>query len=188
MSIAAQKKALRQIAKDRRSAMEKPDAMRQAAHHFLSAVPFAGKGGVALYSATGTELDTDVLKHALLAKKIGVSFPVVTGQDQPLVFRKIEKNTKLITGAFNILCPPDDCEEVKPEIVLVPLLAFDWAGYRLGYGGGFYDRTLAQLREESKILAVGFAFSEQEVEAVPIDQYDQKLDWIVTDKEARIIR
>lgn len=188
MSIAAQKKALRQIAKDRRGAIEKPDAMRQAAHHFLSAIPYADKDGIALYSATGSELDTDALKHALLAKRVGVSFPVVTGRDQPLVFRKIEKNTNFVTGAFNILCPPDDCKAVKPEIVLVPLLAFDKTGYRLGYGGGFYDRTLAQLREESKILAVGFAFSEQEVEAVPVNQYDQKLDWIVTDKEARIIR
>ncbi|MCG8493193.1 MAG: 5-formyltetrahydrofolate cyclo-ligase [Sneathiellales bacterium] len=188
MSIAEQKKALRQIAKETRNAIEKPEAMQRAARHFLSAFSCSDKDRVALYCATGSELGTNALKHELLGRGIEVSLPVVPGKEMPLIFRKIERETQLVKAAFSIFSPPESCVEVIPTIVVVPLLAFDRAGYRLGYGGGFYDRTLAQLREKSEILAIGFAFSEQEVEAVPIDQYDQKLNGIVTDKEARIIQ
>lgn len=188
MSIADQKKALRQIAKDKRNAIKKPDARKHAADHFFSVFGNLNKESIALYSATGSELPTDDLIEKLLDIKNEVSLPVVLGKEQPLAFRKIEKETRLVEGAFSILCPSDKCIEVRPTIVIVPLLAFDKAGYRLGYGGGFYDRTLAQLRDEGNVLSIGFAFSEQEVEAVPVDRYDQKLDWIVTDKEARIIQ
>ena len=74
---------------------------------------------------------------------------------------------------------------VEPDVVLVPLLAFDSGGYRLGYGGGFYDRTLAGLRAKKAITAVGLAYDEQKVDALPHDSYDERLDWVLTPSGAR---
>jgi 5-formyltetrahydrofolate cyclo-ligase len=83
------------------------------------------------------------------------------------------------------MTPPPEAPEVVPSLLIVPLLAFDRAGYRLGYGGGFYDRTLQKLRGAGgDVLAVGVALSAQEVPAVPRDDTDQPLDWIVTEREA----
>ncbi len=82
------------------------------------------------------------------------------------------------------MTPPPTAPEIVPQLLLVPLLAFDRAGYRLGYGGGFYDRTIAKLRAADEALAVGVTFAALEVSAVPRDETDQPLDWIVTEREA----
>jgi 5-formyltetrahydrofolate cyclo-ligase len=82
------------------------------------------------------------------------------------------------------MTPPAEAPEVVPQLLLVPLLAFDRAGYRLGYGGGFYDRTIARLRAAGDVLAVGVALAAQEVSAVPRDDTDEPLDWVVTDRDA----
>ena len=83
-------------------------------------------------------------------------------------------------GAFDVPVPLTDKPALDPDIVLVPLLAFDRSGYRLGYGAGFYDRTLAGLRARRAVIAVGLAFGEQEVDALPHDARDERLDWVVT--------
>jgi 5-formyltetrahydrofolate cyclo-ligase len=93
----------------------------------------------------------------------------------------------LVQGNFRVLTPPPEAPEVTPAVILAPLLAFDRAGYRLGYGGGFYDRTIARLRAAGKVLVIGVAYAAQEVPAVPRDATDQKLDWIVTEDGARRI-
>ena len=80
------------------------------------------------------------------------------------------------------MCPGRSVPEVDPDVLLVPLLAFDRAGYRLGYGAGFYDRTLERLRRSKRVYAVGIGFAGQEVDGVPRDQYDQPLDWLVTER------
>lgn len=83
-------------------------------------------------------------------------------------------------AAWGIAEPLDDKPEVDPDVVLVPLLAFDARGHRLGYGGGFYDRTLNRLRKSKRIVAVGLAYDEQRVDEVPVESYDEKLDWVLT--------
>jgi 5-formyltetrahydrofolate cyclo-ligase len=90
----------------------------------------------------------------------------------------------LVRGSFRVMTPPPTALEIVPRLLLVPLLAFDRAGYRLGYGGGFYDRTIAKLRAAGETLAIGVTFATLEVPAVPRDETDQPLDWIVTEREA----
>ena len=87
-------------------------------------------------------------------------------------------------GPYGIQEPKCTAVQVCPCLVLVPMLAFDRNGFRLGYGGGYYDRTLAELRAKRKIVAVGVAYSKQEVDVIPATDFDQRLDWIVTEREA----
>ncbi|NVN03437.1 MULTISPECIES: 5-formyltetrahydrofolate cyclo-ligase [Asaia] len=106
-----------------------------------------------------------------------VLLPETTPKGQPLIFRHWRPEGTMLEGRFGTMHP--DGEVDRPDTLLVPLLAFDRSGNRLGYGGGYYDRTLAGLRCRS----IGFAFAWQEVAQVPLGAYDQPLDWIVTEKE-----
>jgi 5-formyltetrahydrofolate cyclo-ligase len=110
-----------------------------------------------------------------------VGVPVIPGEAQPLVFHRWHPGARMVAGAFGALIP-EVAEEVVPEVLIVPLLAFDRAGFRLGYGGGFYDRTLEGLRARGPVAAIGFAFAAQEVDRVPTEPTDQKLDLIVTER------
>lgn len=116
-----------------------------------------------------------------------VGVPVIMGAAQPLRFREWSPGCAMMAGEFGALIPAEGAW-IEPQVVIVPLLAFDARGYRLGYGGGFYDRTLEGLRARHDIVAIGFAFAAQEVEAVPIDATDQKLDLIVTETGVRQFR
>lgn len=110
-----------------------------------------------------------------------VGVPVIVAKASPLRFREWSPGCKLVEGAFKALIPEEGAW-LEPEVLIVPMLAWDRRGYRLGYGGGFYDRTLEGLRARGKVLAVGFAFAAQEVDAVPVDAFDQRLDAVVTEK------
>ena len=118
---------------------------------------------------------------AMAAHQGPVGVPVILARDTPLKFREWSPGCRLVQGAFRALIPEEGAW-VEPEVMIVPLLAFDARGYRLGYGGGFYDRTLELLRARGPVLAVGFAFAAQEVEAVPTDAFDQRLDAVVTER------
>lgn len=110
-----------------------------------------------------------------------VGVPVIVAKASPLRFREWSPGCKLVEGTFKALVPEEGAW-LEPEVVIVPMLAFDARGYRLGYGGGFYDRTLEGLRARGPVLAVGFAFAAQEMAEVPIDAFDQRLDAVVTEK------
>jgi 5-formyltetrahydrofolate cyclo-ligase len=118
-----------------------------------------------------------------------IALPVVRAKGQPLLFRHWIPGAPLIQGAFKVMTPPESVPELEPQVLLVPLLAFDQAGYRLGYGGGFYDRTLEKRRREAHsghpVLAIGIAFAAQETESLPRGPFDQRLDWIATEAWAR---
>ena len=103
---------------------------------------------------------------------------------QPLVFRAWRPGDPLEAGVFGTLQPTARRAVVEPEVLIVPLLAVDEEGWRLGYGGGFYDRTLEALRARKRVTAVGVGFNEQIVPEVPHDPNDQRLDWLLTDKRA----
>ncbi len=118
---------------------------------------------------------------AMAAHQGPVGVPVILARDTPLKFREWSPGCRLVQGAFRAMIPEEGAW-VEPEVMIVPLLAFDARGYRLGYGGGFYDRTLEWLRARGPVLAVGFAFAAQEVEAVPVDGFDQRLDAVVTER------
>lgn len=136
------------------------------------------------YMPMRTEIDP---LPAMAAHDGAVGVPVIMGAAQPLRFREWSPGCALMAGEFGALIPAEGAW-IEPQVVIVPLLAFDARGYRLGYGGGFYDRTLEGLRARHDIVAIGFAFAAQEVEAVPIDATDQKLDLIVTETGLRQFR
>lgn len=130
------------------------------------------------YMPMRTEIDP---LPAMAAHLGPVCVPVIVGKGQPLKFREWTPGCAMITGEFGALIPADG-GWIEPEVLIVPLLAFDTRGYRLGYGGGYYDRTLQALREKRATLAVGYAFATQQVPKVPIDVYDQQLDAIITEQ------
>lgn len=146
----------------------------------LAAVLADHRGKVlAGYMPMRTEIDC---LPAMAAHQGSVAVPVIMAAGQPLQFRQWTARARMVPGAFGALIPETGYWLV-PEVLIVPLLAFDRRGYRLGYGGGFYDRTLEGLRARGPVTAIGFAFAAQEVETVPIEPTDQPLDMIVTEAE-----
>ena len=133
------------------------------------------------YMPMRTEMDP---LPAMAAHQGAVGVPVIIAPATPLRFRAWGPGVAMVEGAFGALIPAEG-PWVQPQVVIVPLLAFDARGFRLGYGGGFYDRTLAGLRALGPVLAVGYAFAAQEVAEVPIDGFDQRLDAVVTEQGVR---
>ncbi|MGD9862523.1 MAG: 5-formyltetrahydrofolate cyclo-ligase [Pseudodonghicola sp.] len=167
-------------------------ARRQIAHDaggagragLLSTV-LAGYRGVPLagYMPIRTEIDPrPAMAEAVAYGPVGV--PVIQGVALPLRFSRWEPGCEIVIGPFGAAIPAVT-DYFEPEILIVPLVAFDAAGNRLGYGGGFYDRTLEQLRARRATLAIGFAYDAQEAEALPLEPTDQPLDLIVT--ESRVL-
>lgn len=109
-----------------------------------------------------------------------LALPAMLGKGKPLLMRAWSPGDPLATTTWGIQEPLGDAVVLDPDVLLVPLLAFDHRGYRLGYGGGFYDRTLTQLRAKKAVVAVGLGYCEQRVDAVPHESYDQRLDWVLT--------
>jgi 5-formyltetrahydrofolate cyclo-ligase len=163
-------------------------AARHAARNFLSAIDIPDGAIVSLYYPIKDELDTEPLVAALIERGTAIALPIVSAKNRPLIFRAYKPGDALIAGAYGEQVPTEDARQVRPTIIVAPLLAFTRAGGRLGYGGGYYDRTLEALRASAKpegdILAVGFGFGIQEVDALPLEPLDQPLDWIVTEREA----
>jgi 5-formyltetrahydrofolate cyclo-ligase len=151
----------------------------------MSAIPFRGDDAVSLYAPKGDEADCLPLAPLLVARRCQLCLPVILDGKDVLAFRLWNPGDPLAPGRFEILEPRAENPLVKPDIVVLPLLAFDRCGHRLGYGGGYYDRTLAALRRQGKVTAVGYGFSVQEVAQLPVDGQDELLNWIVTEKEAR---
>ncbi|MSO93236.1 MAG: 5-formyltetrahydrofolate cyclo-ligase [Rhodospirillales bacterium] len=192
MPLAEEKKRLRARAQDRRSrgvmALESAaNAADRLARNYLAAMaamnhPAPG-AAVSGFWPMGDEIDARPLLTELHRRGYRCALPVVTPRGTPLVFRAWAPGDTLEAGVFGTSHPPAARGDVTPDVVLAPLLAFDREGFRLGYGGGFYDRTLASLRRWP-VLAVGVGYSFQEIERVPRDGHDQRLDWIVTEERA----
>jgi 5-formyltetrahydrofolate cyclo-ligase len=149
----------------------------------LRGLPFEITPGtvVAGYAPIRSEIDPVPLMRKLAG--VQLALPVIMAGDQPLKFRAWSPNDRLQRGRLGILEPSVDAKEVIPDILLVPLAAFDRAGHRIGYGAGHYDRTLEQLRKMKAITAVGIAVAVQEVEAVPALLHDAALDYVLTETQ-----
>ncbi len=187
MTIAALKEGVRKEALERRAAL-KPRVSELSRHIcdiFLAQIPIPSGTRVSAYVAIGDEADPAALLGALRARGHIIALPRVAGRGKPLDFHRYDAGQALVPSGFGLLEPAREWPQVEPDILVVPLLAFDGRGYRVGYGAGFYDRTLARLRSARDVLAVGFAFASQEFETVPHDENDQRLDWIVTENGAR---
>lgn len=157
-----------------------PDWADDAARVFLDFVPVVPDQIVSAYYPIGKELDPSRIVEGLWAEGVRVCLPVVAGDAQPLRFVEWTARTVFTKGEMGIQEPADGME-LEPDIVLVPLLAFDQRGGRIGYGKGHYDATLHDLRGKKNILAIGLAFAEQAVLLpLPLEDHDEKLDMVVT--------
>ncbi|MGB8274765.1 MAG: 5-formyltetrahydrofolate cyclo-ligase [Alphaproteobacteria bacterium] len=194
MTLEDRKKAARAEAVERRAqahatlAREKGaafagDALRR---NFLAAVPVPDSVIVSGFWPVKDEIDDVPLLRHLQETGHACGLPVIVARGQPLRFRRWLPERPLVPGKWGIATPDESCELVRPALLLVPLLAFDREGNRLGYGAGFYDRTLAELRARTgtATVAVGVAYAAQEMPSAPIDETDERLDWIVTEREA----
>ncbi|PKP73259.1 MAG: 5-formyltetrahydrofolate cyclo-ligase [Alphaproteobacteria bacterium HGW-Alphaproteobacteria-6] len=176
MSLAAAKAAARTAAFARRKAAF---AARGAGDAEILRRVLAGYAGrrLAGYMPMRTEIDP---LPAMAAHAGPVAVPVIEGPGRPLRFRSWTADARMMPGTFGALVP-EAGDWIEPQVLIVPLLAFDRRGFRLGYGGGFYDRTLEGLRAAGPVIVIGFAFAAQEVAAVPVEPTDQRLDLIVTE-------
>lgn len=129
-----------------------------------------------------SEISTLPLMERLASEGWRTALPIVLGPGVPLQFRAWAPGDAMGKGEWDIPIPLETAPEVLPDVLFVPLLSFDRQGYRLGYGGGFYDRTLAKLRAIKPVTAIGTAYAGQEVEFVPRGEYDAPLDWILTEE------
>jgi 5-formyltetrahydrofolate cyclo-ligase len=181
------KKSLREEVLKKRSAvhsMSRERAANTIRDLFLQALPLRPGSIVAGYWPLPGEVDSTPLLNALAEKKFEICLPVVTEHESPLIFRKWTVGMNLGEGYAGTRIPPAESPILNPDILVVPLVAFDRAGYRLGYGGGFYDRTLNAMRAQRQIMAVGLAYAAQQVPLVPHEGTDEKLDWVVTEELA----
>ena len=157
-------------------------AAKNMADSGLGFLSYASRGVVSGFYPYRTEIDLKPMMGTLSRGGWTTCLPIVKGAGIPLDFKAWAPGDETIPGAWDIPIPLPEAPDVEPDVMLVPLLAFDRAGFRLGYGGGFYDRTIEKLRAMKTVITIGIAFSAQEVAQVVRGPYDQPLDWILTEE------
>jgi 5-formyltetrahydrofolate cyclo-ligase len=179
------KATLRREALARREAL--PADVRAVAAQTIAARPFplAVPPGaiVSGFMPMKSEINPLPLMRALADTGAALALPAVAGKGKPLVMRAYVFGEPLASGVWGIREPRPDARQVDPDILLVPLLAFDRRGHRIGYGAGYYDMTIAALRARKTIVAVGIAFAVQEIAEVPASPRDARLDLVLTEHE-----
>lgn len=185
VSIESRKAELRREAIARREAL--PPAERAAAAAAIAArpLPVAVSPGaiVSGFSPLKSEINPVPLMRAFAAAGAQLALPVVAGKGRPLTMRSWNFGEPLDSGVWGIREPKPEAPEVFPDILIVPLLAFDRAGHRIGYGAGYYDMTIARLRGMKPAIAIGIAYAAQEIAAVPAAPRDAPLDLVLTERE-----
>jgi 5-formyltetrahydrofolate cyclo-ligase len=184
-SVQQQKSDLRRAAVARRDAL--PAAERQAAaetiaeRSFPVSVPLGAV--VSGFMPLKSEINPLPLLRKLADAGARLALPVVAGKGRPLIMRAWSFGAPLVAGVWGIREPPADEPALDPDILIVPLLAFDRRGHRLGYGAGYYDMTISALRAKKPVAAVGIAFAAQEIAEVPVTPRDAPLDLVLTERE-----
>jgi 5-formyltetrahydrofolate cyclo-ligase len=180
----------------RRDAIARRDALpaeaRQAAAETIAARAFPlairPRAIVSGFMPLKSEISPLPLMQKLATAGAQLALPAIAGRGQPLVMREWSFDAPLDRGQWGIREPKPEAAEVAPDIVLVPLLAFDRSGHRIGYGAGYYDMTIASLRAQKSITAIGIAFAVQEVAEVPATERDARLDLVLTEREVMDFR
>lgn len=186
--VPALKARLRAEAIARRLVHADAVAGNAAALQLLTRIPVTRGDSVAAYVAMRGEIDPAPLLDVLHNRGIATGLPVVEGRDLPLTFRAWVPGEPLVPGPFRTFTPPPAHAPLAPTVLIVPLLVFDRRGGRIGYGGGYYDRTLAHLRAQGPLYAIGLAYGFQEADTVPVTETDQLLDAIATERDVIIVR
>jgi 5-formyltetrahydrofolate cyclo-ligase len=182
-AVMSAKKALRSTALETRARVlaGRRDALSAAiARNGIAFATPADGAAVAGFASMADEIDTAPLLSRLDREGFALALPVMRGKAAPLLFRAYRPGDAMGSGRWGIAEPLPERPERTPDVLLVPLLAFDAQGRRLGYGGGYYDRTIADGRLRRKIVTIGVALDELEVDAVPTLEYDEPLDWVTT--------
>jgi 5-formyltetrahydrofolate cyclo-ligase len=179
------KAELRSVALTLRDAL--PPTMRQAAAETIAKrplpVPVTPGMIVSGFSSMKTEINPLPLLRKFVEAGATLALPCIVGRGHPLIMRAWDFGAPLEAGQWSIREPTTDAAEVAPDIVIVPLAAFDRAGQRIGYGAGYYDMTLHKLRALKKIVAIGIAFAAQETARIPATERDERLDLVLTERE-----
>lgn len=181
---AGRKAALRDLARARRKqagAAAGPGHAQRLAQVFGEGVSLAPGAIVAGYVRMGREADPQFILSRLRAAGHAIALPAIVAGSLVLAFREWREGEPLLPGLFGTLAPDRAAPVLRPDIVLVPLLAFDATGARLGQGGGFYDATLGALRAAGPVTAIGIAYAAQQVDALPREPHDEGLDAAVTE-------
>jgi 5-formyltetrahydrofolate cyclo-ligase len=166
---------------------KEPDAGRRLVEHFPDSLWPKVRQVVAGYAAIGDEIDPQTLLETFALEQARIALPCVVAKDQPLTFRGWMLDQPLEPGPFGTREPAASSPELTPSLILVPLVGFDLKGRRLGYGGGFYDRTLEKLKQSGPLTVVGLAYAAQKLAKVPAEAHDMRLDWVVTEQGAHQI-
>ena len=185
-----QKATLRAAALARRDAL--PAAERQAAAEAIAArgIPIEVTPGMIVsgFMPMRTEINPLPLMRKLAEAGAQLALPAIAGRGRPLIMRAWHFGTPLKAGQWGIREPMPDAPEVAPDILIVPLAAFDRAGHRIGYGAGYYDMTINALRAKKKVAAIGIGFAAQEIPRVPATERDARLDLVLTEREVIDLR
>ncbi len=189
-AISSLKSQIRRDATARRDAL--PAAERAAAAAAIAArpLPVAVPPGtiVSGFSPLKSEINPVPLMRAFATAGASLALPVVAGRGKPLVMRAWRFGEPLVSGVWGIHEPPPSAPEVLPDILIVPLLAFDRTGHRIGYGAGYYDMTIARLRSVKPVIAIGIAYAAQEIAEIPATERDARLDFVLTERETIDLR
>jgi 5-formyltetrahydrofolate cyclo-ligase len=189
-AIAKQKVDMRAAAQERRDAL--PADARKAAAETIAArkFPLVITPAVIIsgFMPLKSEINPLPLMQKLAEAGARLALPAIAGRGKPLIMRAWEFGAPLDRGQWGIREPKPDAPEVEPDILLVPLLAFDREGFRLGYGAGYYDMTIHRLRVLKPVVAVGIAFAAQEVPKIPTTPRDERLDLVLTEREVIDLR
>jgi 5-formyltetrahydrofolate cyclo-ligase len=185
-SVAIEKEELRRAAVARRDVL--PSDQRQAAAAAIAARPFPlalWPGAIVSgFMPLKSEINPLPLMQKLVEAGAKLALPAIAGRGKPLIMRLWEFGAPLDRGQWGIREPKPEAPEVAPDIMLVPLLAFDRHGHRIGYGAGYYDMTINRIRALKPVTAIGIAFAAQEVAEVPATPRDERLDLVLTEREA----
>ena len=181
----SEKQNIRKFLIDRRNELSSEYELKNNSHiHIKTLLEDIGKCKIGSYFPFRNEISTKLIHELLFSLEFEISLPCVNDEDQNLIFRNWKTNDDLVKNKYSILQPKDDAIEDYPVMIIVPLVGFSMSGYRLGYGGGYYDRTIQKLRKEKKITIIGLGFLEQKSEkALPVDCNDQRLDVMVTNEK-----
>ena len=179
----SEKQNIRKFLIDRRNELSSEYELKNNSHiHIKTLLEDIGKCKIGSYFPFRNEISTKPIHELLFSLGFEISLPCINDKDKNLTFRNWEINDDLKKNKYGILQPRENTIDDCPGMIIVPLVGFSVSGYRLGYGGGYYDRLIEKLSKKKKILKIGLAFSVQKINNVPITKYDKKLDYIVTDK------
>jgi len=186
-TLVSQKRDLRKILTNKRDIIKKNATVEFNYNVFKQLkelIDFEKINDVASFASIRSEISTTQLNNEIIELGKKLSFPVIVKNSNQLIFKRINSNSTFKLGKFNIPEPVNDKNDIIPQLFFVPCLGFDLQGFRLGYGGGFYDRTFANLKKLNfNFYSVGFAFDDQKEEKLPKEIFDYKLDFVLTEKE-----